>query len=143
MPIKKEHDNDKTSTYKIKFIGTCRLMPSKLSEILLITCLRLIIRMERKTIKSECKFIGFKENRLNYRSKECNRTSTKSINELIEKLPITYQCCNGDFTKFFLFLRKGVYPYKHMDSWEKFKETSLPAKEDFYSELTLEGISDK
>ena len=120
MPIKKEHDNDKTSTYKIKFIGTCRLMPSKLSEILLITCLKLIIRMERKTIKSECKFIGFKKNRLNYRCKECNRTSTKSINELIEKLPITYQLCNGDFTKFVLLLRKGVSPYEHMDSWLKF-----------------------
>ena len=30
-----------------------------------------------------------------------------------------------------------------MDSWEKFDETSLPPKEDFYSELTLEDISDK
>ena len=30
-----------------------------------------------------------------------------------------------------------------MDSWEKFDETSLPPKEDFYSELNLEGISDK
>ena len=30
-----------------------------------------------------------------------------------------------------------------MDSWEKFDETSLPPKEDFYSELNLVGISDK
>ena len=30
-----------------------------------------------------------------------------------------------------------------MDSWEKFGETTLPAKEDFYSELNLEGISDE
>ena len=30
-----------------------------------------------------------------------------------------------------------------MDSWERFNETSLPAKKDFYSELTLEDISDK
>ena len=30
-----------------------------------------------------------------------------------------------------------------MDSWEKSNETSLPTKKDFYSELTLEGISDK
>ena len=37
VPIKKEHDNDKTSTYKIKFSDTCRFMPSKLWEILLIT----------------------------------------------------------------------------------------------------------
>ena len=30
-----------------------------------------------------------------------------------------------------------------MDSWERFNETSLPPKKDFYSELTLEDISDK
>ena len=33
--IWKEHDNDndKTITYKIKFIDTCRFMPSKLSNL--------------------------------------------------------------------------------------------------------------
>ena len=30
-----------------------------------------------------------------------------------------------------------------MDSWERFNETSLPSKKIFYSELNLEGISDK
>ena len=25
-------------------------------------------------------------------------------------------------------LLKGVYPHEHMDSWEKFNETSLPEK---------------
>ena len=29
-------------------------------------------RMERKNIKSEYDFIGFKNNRLNYRCKKCN-----------------------------------------------------------------------
>ena len=38
-------------------------------------------------------------------------------------------------------LRKGVYPYEYMDSWEKFSEISLPSKEDFYSNLNMEGIS--
>ena len=33
VPIKKVHDNDKTTTYKIKFIDTCRLMQSKLSDL--------------------------------------------------------------------------------------------------------------
>ena len=33
VPIKKEHDNDKTITYKIKFVDTCRFMPSKLSDL--------------------------------------------------------------------------------------------------------------
>ena len=99
--------------------------------------------MERKNIKSECEFIGFKNNRLNYRCKECKGISTKSINGLIEKFPRMYQFCNGDLNKFVLLLRKGVYPYEYMDSWERFNETSLPPKKDFYSELTLEDISDK
>ena len=44
---------------------------------------------------------------------------------------------------FKLMRRKGVYPYEYMDSWEKFEETRLPAKEAFYSKLNMEGISDK
>ena len=39
-------------------------------------------------------------------------------------------------------LRKGVYPYEYMDSWEKFNETSLPSKEDFYSNMNMENIDD-
>ena len=41
----------------------------------------------------------------------------------------------------FLLLRKDVYPYEYMDSWERFNETSLPDKEAFYSKLNEEGIS--
>ena len=80
---------------------------------------------------------------MNYRCKERNGTSTKSINELIEKFPRMYQFCNGDLNKFVLLLRKGVYPYEYMDSWEKFDETTLPPKEAFYSNLNLEDISDE
>ena len=38
-------------------------------------------------------------------------------------------------------LRKGVYPYEYMDSWEGFDETSLPDKEAFYSNLHMEDIT--
>ena len=33
VPIKKEHNNGETITYKIKFIDSCRFMPSKLSNL--------------------------------------------------------------------------------------------------------------
>ena len=39
-------------------------------------------------------------------------------------------------------LRKGSYPYEHMDAWEKFDEQSLPIKEAFYSQLTDCNITD-
>ena len=40
-------------------------------------------------------------------------------------------------------LRKGVYPYEYMDSWNKFSETELSPKKDFYSKKNKENISDK
>ena len=39
-------------------------------------------------------------------------------------------------------LRKGVFPYEYMYDWEKFNKTSLPRKEDFYSHLNMEDITD-
>ena len=145
--IKNEPDNDKTITYKIKLVDSFRFMPSKLSNLVddlseinnkdCKTCI------ERKDIKSECEFIGLKNNRLNYRCKQCNGTSNKSINDLIQKFANTYQFCNGDLNKLALLLKKDVYPYEYMESWEKFNETSMPSKENFYSEAILEDITHK
>ena len=45
-------------------------------------------------------------------------------------------------TNIFLLLRRGVSPYEHMDSWEKFDETAFPNKKAFYSEFYLEDITD-
>ena len=36
---------------------------------------------------------------------------------------------------FILLLRKGVYPYEHMDSWEKFNETSLTKLKSFLQRI--------
>ena len=41
-----------------------------------------------------------------------------------------------------LLIRKGIYPYEYMDSWDRFKETSLPSIKHFYSNLSLSGVSD-
>lgn len=42
-----------------------------------------------------------------------------------------------------LLLRKGVYPYNHINNWDVLQETCLPPKEKFYSDLSEEGISDE
>ena len=39
-------------------------------------------------------------------------------------------------------LRKGVYPYAHIDSSIRFKEKQLPPKECFFNDLTKKHISD-
>ena len=41
-----------------------------------------------------------------------------------------------------MLLRKGVYPYEHMDDWENFNEATLPEKEELYSNLKMEVIAD-
>ena len=41
-----------------------------------------------------------------------------------------------------LLYKKGIYPYEYVDSWEKFSETHLPPKEEFYSSLTDEHITE-
>ena len=39
--------------------------------------------------------------------------------------------------------KKGVYPYDYMDSFEKFNKTELPTKEEFFSILNNEHITDE
>ena len=76
-----------------------------------------------------------------FRCFNCKKNYKKEINkELIERLASTYKFCNNDFNKFVMLLRKGVYPYKYMDGWDKFNEASIPGKESFYSNLTMENI---
>ena len=119
--------------------------------------------MERKTIRLSFKFIGFKNGRLNYKCNECKKSYTKLANESIKNFPALYKFCNGDLYKFFLLLRKSIYPYIWiaislylytriniriylslcMDNWERFDENTIPPKEAFYIELDLESITDK
>ena len=99
--------------------------------------------MERKKIRLSCEFVGFKNGRLNYKCKECKKSYTKVANESIKNFPTLYKFCNGDLNKFFLLLRKGIYPYEYIDSWERLDENTIPPKEAFYSKINLENITDK
>ena len=84
-----------------------------------------------------------KDDQLIFRCFECKKNYEKDFNnELIKRFANIYEFCNEDINKFILLLRKGVYPYEYMDSWERFDETSLPNKEAFYSSLNMEDITD-
>ena len=99
--------------------------------------------IERIKINSECCFVGLKNNRLVYKYRKYKEKWKRSINELIEKFPGIYHLCDGNLNKFVLLLRKGVYHYEYIGSWEKFDENTLPPIEAFYSNLNLEDITDE
>ena len=82
------------------------------------------------------------DDQLIYRCFECKKNYQKDFNkDLINRFAGTYEFCNKDINRFILLLRKGIYPYEYIDSWERFDETSLSDKEAFYSSLNMEGIT--
>ena len=84
-----------------------------------------------------------KDEQLIFRCFMCKTTYEKNFNEaLIQRFVNTYECCNGGLNKFILLLRKGVYPYEYMNSWQRFDETSLPDNETFYINLNMRDITD-
>ena len=73
----------------------------------------------------------------------CNKNYQHKFDEkLKEQFFNTYKFFNHNNNKFFLLLQKGVYIYEYMDDCEKFNETSLPQREEFYSHLNMEDITD-
>ena len=145
VPIKKKCDDNKAITHKLRFIDSFRFMNVSLSDLVDNFSGRIVnsivcTKCMGKKIHSECCFVKLKNDELIYRcrKKECQRSSKP----LIREFPSIYEFYNGDLNKFFLLLRKSVYPYEDMHSWEKFDETTMPPTEAFYSKLKLEDISD-
>ena len=71
---------------------------------------------------------------------------SSSLDKLVSNLPaeaLKYTSERFKKEKLSLMTRKGVYPYDYMDSFDKFNKTELPTKEEFYSILIDEHISDE
>ena len=144
VPIKERIENkDLEIAYKIKFIDSYRFMSSSLSK-----CVDNLSEGIHNNKCLDCNscldYVRITKNeKLLLKCFNCNIYYKKKFNkELIKKFKSTYSFCNSDLNKFILLIRKGVYPYEYMESWEKFNETSLPSKEDFYSNLNMEDIDD-
>ena len=70
---------------------------------------------------------------------------SSGLDKLVSNLPreaLKYTFRQFKGKKLDLMARKGVYPYDYMDSFDKFNE-KLPPKEEFYSILNDEHITDK
>ena len=148
-PIEKEVTNiDKdvnesvvTISCKRKFIDSSRFMATSLSN--------LVDNLTEGIHKIKCKdcdcfleYESVKDNLIKYKCLFCNKTySNKTDEKLKKRFKNTFQFSNNDINKFIFLLRKGVYPYKYMDDWEKFNETTLSEKEKLLSNLNMEDTT--
>ena len=70
---------------------------------------------------------------------------SSSLDKLVSNLPkddLIYTSKAFKGKRLDLMSRKGVYPYDFMDSFEKFDQTELPNKDQFYSILNDQHITD-
>ena len=143
VPIKRKIENKNIDiTYKIKFIDSFRFMATSLSK--LADNLTDNIHNDKCIkCKSNLCFVRAINEKLIFKCIDCEKEYEKEFNkELLERFANTYKFCDNDLDKFIMLLRKGVYPYEYIDEWDKFNGKVLPGKESFYSNLTLENISE-
>ena len=71
---------------------------------------------------------------------------SSSLSNLVKNLPTEAFRYTGQVfqnEQLSLMTKKGVYPYDYMNSFEKFEESRLPKKEDFFSIMNNEHITDE
>ena len=151
VPIEKEvtkidkdgNESLVTISFKINFIDSARIMATSLSN--------LVDNLTERIHKIKCKdcdcfleYESVKGDLIKYECLSCNKDYSNKLHEKLKKrfkntfkFSIFY-----DISTFILLLRKGVYPYKYIDDCEKFNGTTLPEKEELYSNLNREDITD-
>ena len=86
--------------------------------------------------KSSLDYMITRDDQLIFRCFECKKNYQKDFNkDLINRFANIYKFCNKDINRFIFLLKKGIYPYEYIDSWERFGETALP------DSLNMEGTT--
>ena len=131
--------NNKTINYNLRFIDSARFMDASLdahvnnlSELFNCKC----TDKKKQQIKIKCvhKIVST-------RCKTCAKKSKQALKLLKDKFPCIYRLAKNNIDKFLLLLRKGVYPYEHIDIWERIIEEQLPTIQKFYSNLNIKHIN--
>ena len=140
---KKDEDGNKkiiNIPYRSKFIDNYRFMTNSLSD-LVDSLSNGLHSKECLDCKLDLEYMITKDDILIFGSFKCTKNYEIDFDkELTNNFSSVYYFCKGDINKFILLLRKDVYPYEYMDSWNRFNETSLPDKKDFYSCLNIKFL---
>ena len=124
---------------QLRFIDSCRFMASSLDELASNLCGTSGIQCDK--CKGNMELINISGNYIaSLRCKRCRIKKTKGLGKGVLKKNF------NDTSRFSGCDKKSclmIYPYKYMDCWKKFEETSLPPKDAFYSRLNVKGISDQ
>ena len=129
---------EKERKIQIRFIDSIRFMAS--SSDALSSNLVGVSEMVCNLCKDSCEITHIDEYYVAHgKCKKCYSGYSKRqlfVNSNFVNLSVSH-----DDEQFRLLLRKGVYPYEYMSSWDKFEETKLPPKEAFHSNLNMSDIS--
>ena len=107
-------------------------------QILLIILQKKFTKLNVENCDRFLEYESAKDILIKYKCLSCNtKYSNKIDKELKKRFKNTFK-----FKKFILLLRKGAYLYEYMKHYQKLNETRLPEKEEFYSNLNMEDVTD-
>ena len=107
-------------------------------QILLIILQKKFTKLNVENCDRFLEYESVKDILIKYKCLSCN---TKYSNKIDEELKKRFKN-TIKFNTFILLLRKGAYLYEYMKHYQKFNETRLPEKEEFYSNLNMEDVTD-
>ena len=129
----------KEKKVQVRFIDSIRLMASSFDP--LSSNLVGVSGMVCHECGGSCEFTHINEDYIAHgKCRNCySGYGKRQINILNDLDNLKFYHNDGQFR---LLLRKGVYPYEYISSWDKFKDTKLPSKEAFHSNFNMSDISD-
>ena len=148
----------KNISYILQVIDSARFMASSLSNLANNLSERIQgLKYKHEHDYKECETYGIKykycdyfleypnsgDDSTEYKCLYCNKSYQRKFDETLkEQFFNKCKFSKHDNNKFILFLQKGAYPYEYINDWENFNWTSLTEKEDFYSHLNMEDVTD-
>ena len=121
----------KTIKHKIRFVDTNRLLTRSLDTYL--NNLSTLFECDCKNKSNQQIKFSHNDTNIISKCKSCLKRTNHDIQLLKRKFNCIYKLANNSIDNFKLLLRKSVYPYEYMDSFDKFKEIQLPSNESFNS----------